>query len=400
MRRAILLAGGALVAGMFVMSRSGDSDPAAGDGKPSATPEAMINGAPLAEAPKPAPPPAAPPKLLLDQMQLVGDHYEAPQSDGTHVRLTLDPALQAQAEKLLDQARAPRGAIVAMAPDGRILAIAGRKTEEPKGGTKGTRDLGLATESWAPAASVFKLVTASALVEAGVDPDDKVCYHGGIRSVNESNLVDGKRDNNCNSLIYGVAHSNNAILGKLAYQKLAPDKLDSLAHDFVGGQSELALPHDKNLAFAQAAAGFQGVKLSVMGGALLAATFADGGEQPVPHLIADAEPEAKKILPADVAKAVSRMMVGTCEFGSAARSFGKRRSYSVAGKTGTLATSEPFYMENSWFVGYAPADKPQIIVSVLLGNPENWHLRGHEAARTLIDRAIRRDPDRQARSDK
>jgi cell division protein FtsI/penicillin-binding protein 2 len=397
MRRALLLAGGALAAGVFALSRPGDGDPA-----PAPKPAAMIQGAPLVEPPK-APPP--PPTLLLDQMQRVGDHYEAPQSDGSRVTLTLDPVLQAEAEKLLDQARAPRGAIVAMAPDGRILAIAGRRTSEPKGGTKGTRDVKLATDAWAPAASVFKLVTASALVEAGVDPDDKVCYHGGIRSVNESNLVDGKRDNNCNSLAWGVAHSNNAIVGKLAYQKLEPDKLDTLAHDLLGSGAELALPRDKSLAFAQAAAGFTGVKLSVMGGALLAATFADGGQQPVPHFVADAAAPGKPILPADVAKAVSRMMVGTCEFGSAARSFGKR--HSVAGKTGTLATTMPFYMESSWFVGYAPADNPQIIVSVLLGNPENWHLRGHEAARKLIDlatggatgRAIRRDPDREARHD-
>ena len=33
--------------------------------------------------------------------------------------------------------------------------------------------------------------------------------------------------------------------------------------------------------------------------------------------------------------------------------------------------------------------KPEIVVSVVLGNPENWHLRGHEAARRLIDRALR-----------
>jgi len=82
------------------------------------------------------------------------------------------------------------------------------------------------------------------------------------------------------------------------------------------------------------------------------------------------------------------MMQGTCEFGSAARSFGKRRPIRVAGKTGTLARTAPFYMEHSWFVGYAPADQPKIIVSVVLGNPENWHLRGHEAARRLIDKAL------------
>lgn len=401
MRRAILLAGGALIAGVFVFSRHGESEPSA----VKAQPAAMITGSPLVEAPKPAPVAAAP-TVDLEHIVRVGDHYEAPLSNGKRAVLTLDPALQEEAEKLLDQARAPRGAIVAMAPDGRILALAGRRTSEPKGGTKGTADWHLATDVWAPAASVFKLVTASALVEAGVDPADKVCYHGGIRSVNESNLTDGKHDSRCESLLYGVAHSNNAILGKLAYQKLEPSALDSVAHDLVGTAmpvslgvkatgSELSLPHDKNLAFAQSAAGFNGSRLSVLGGALLAATFADGGEQPVPRLIADEQPSTRHVLPADVAKAVSRMMIGTCEFGSAAKSFGKKQN--VAGKTGTLATSEPFYMEHSWFVGYAPVDKPEIIVSVLLGNPENWHLRGHEAARKMIDRAIRRAPDRDAR---
>jgi cell division protein FtsI/penicillin-binding protein 2 len=66
----------------------------------------------------------------------------------------------------------------------------------------------------------------------------------------------------------------------------------------------------------------------------------------------------------------------------------------VAGKTDTLTRTDPFYIEHSWFVGYAPAEQPQIIVSVILGNPENWHLRGHEAARRLIDRAIGKSLDR------
>src|SRR5262249_50707435 len=87
--------------------------------------------------------------------------------------------------------------------------------------------------------------------------------------------------------------------------------------------------------------------------------------------------------------AVARMMVETCDGGSAAKSFGKRAAIRVAGKTGTLTTEQPFYMEHSWFVGYAPADQPQVVVSVLLANAENWRLRGHEAAKRLIDRALR-----------
>ncbi|HUJ60038.1 MAG TPA: penicillin-binding transpeptidase domain-containing protein, partial [Kofleriaceae bacterium] len=356
-------------------------------------------------APPPKPEPPRPITIDLDRMERVADHYEAPRSDGTRARLTLDPDLQREAEKLLAEARAPRGAIVALAPDGRILALAGRRTTDPKGGSDGALDWHLATEAWAPAASVFKLVTASALVAGGVDPADKVCFHGGLRSVTESNLHDSPRDSACQSLAFGVAHSNNAILGKLAYQHLAPGTLAEYAHDlFVAPPAELALggatfgeldlPSAQGLELAQAAAGFSGSKLSALGGALLAATFADGGEQPAPYIVADAAPSTRRVLPESIARAVGKMMVATCEVGSASRSFGRHRAIAVAGKTGTLTRTDPFYMEHSWFVGYAPVDHPQIIVSVVLGNPENWHLRGQQAARRLIDRAVRRAADR------
>ena len=343
----------------------------------------------------------------LDKIERVGDHYEAPLKDGRRAILTLDPELQPLAEKLLDQARAPRGAIVVMAPDGRILALAGRRTDEPKGAIEGTFDWRLATDVWAPAASVFKLVTATALVSAGMTGDDKVCFHGGLRSVTESNLVDDKRDSRCETLAYGVAHSNNAILGKLAYQKLQPPALESAARtlglfdalpgaQLPGNAGKLTLPATHDLEFAKTAAGFLNTQLSVAGGALLAATFADRGEQPVPRLIASIDgvavpaPAAKRVMTAAAAGEVARMMVGTCDSGSAAKSFGRRKELKVAGKTGTLTSTSPFYMEHSWFVGFAPADKPEVIVSVLFGNPENWHLRGHEAARRLIDRALKR----------
>ena len=65
-----------------------------------------------------------------------------------------------------------------------------------------------------------------------------------------------------------------------------------------------------------------------------------------------------------------------------------------------MTTEKPFYMEHSWFVGFAPADKPEVVVSVLLGNPESWHLRGHEAAKRMIDRATRRAGDREERDEK
>jgi peptidoglycan glycosyltransferase len=426
MRRShILVAGAVVIAGGAAML-GGESPTARVHGAPvapceggrcgQAAPlgaEARPGGAdPAAAAPAPARTIAAVAELLdLDRLTLSagGDHYEAQLADGRRAVLTLDPVLQAYAEKLLLQARAPRGAIVAMAPDGRILALAGRRSEmssKRSAGKNAASDWRLATDVWAPAASVFKLVTASALVAAGVDPSDKICYHGGIRSVRESNLRDNKRDSRCESLTYGVAHSNNAILGKLAFQKLEPPALLKIAQELgittgfpgtelKGMAGAVEVPGTRDLSFALTAAGFTGSRLSAVGGALLAATFADDGEQPVPRLVASIDGVAlpvagrRRAIASEIARAVGRMMLATCEFGSAARSFGRRNELQVAGKTGTLTRTDPFYMEHSWFVGYAPADQPKIIVSVVLGNPENWHLRGHEAARRLIDRAIR-----------
>jgi len=345
-------------------------------------------------------------ELDLEKLELVDGRYVAPLRDGRIATLTLDPKLQQLAEKLLDQSRAPRGAIVAMTPEGKVLAFAGRRTDDPKGGKEGTHDYTLVTDVWAPAASVFKLVTASALLTNGYDAASKVCYHGGVRSVMESNLSDNKRDGRCESLAYGVAHSNNAILGKLAYQHLDPTKLDRHARDLgwanvlpatlglKATSGELDLPKDRDLSFAKSAAGFMGSRLSVLGGALLSATFADGGEQPVPFLIDSIDgklvtpPKKHRVVSKSVAEQLVPMMVETCDSGSAAKTFRKKQTVKVAGKTGTLAIDKPFFMEHSWFVGFAPAEKPEIVVSVLLGNPQSWHIRGHEAARRMIDRAL------------
>jgi len=429
-RRVLLVGMGAIVAGAIYFGTAGSAEiaPTRINGAPLVAPaEEIATFANLADRavahPSVAPTPVTAPVIDLDKITLDGDEYVAQLADGRRAVLTLDPELQKLAERLLDESRAPRAAIVAMAPDGRVLALAGRRTVEPKGSRDGTIDRRLATEVWAPAASIFKLVTASALVKAGVGPDDKVCFHGGIRSVLEHNLRDDKRDSRCETLTYGVAHSNNAILGKLAFQKLEPKTLEAEARTFGwtsplpasfsvhGITGELAIPPTRDLEFAKTAAGFSteagGARLSVLGGALLAATFAADGERPTPRLIASidgvaaiAEP-AHRVITADTARAVARMMMQTCDGGSAVRSFGKGHKVRVAGKTGTLTRTEPFYMEHSWFVGFAPAAKPEIIVSVLLGNPESWHLRGHEAARRLIDKftrpATKREKDRTAK---
>lgn len=374
---------------------------------------AAVRASGRAIAPLP-PDPAVGTSIDLGRAVLRDGHYQIDLDRHRRVLLTLDPTMQAAAEKLLSQTRAPRAAVVVMDTDGRILALAGRRTESPKGGKDGLPDFRLATDVWAPAASIFKLVTATALVRAGVTPTQKVCFHGGLRSVMESNLTDSPRDNRCEDLAYGVSHSQNAIIAKLTHQHITANELSVAARDLgVAGEIEgnglartagiLDLPSGNGVDLAKAAAGFRGSQLSVLGGGILATTLANRGIEVTPTIVSSvidgdtvreipAGPQ-RRVVDAKVANAVAAMMVGTCEDGSAAKSFRARenslpKTVKVAGKTGTISGTEPFPMEYSWFVGFAPADAPKISVSVLIGNTDAWWLKGHTVARELFETAL------------
>jgi cell division protein FtsI/penicillin-binding protein 2 len=347
----------------------------------------------------------------LSSMTRAGDGYEVRLAGGRRARLTLDPRLQSEAEKILVRTKAPMSTIVMMAPDGRILALAGRRHGPP------ARDdaYDLATTVWAPAASIFKLVTAAALLQAGVGASQPICYHGGLRSVMASNLRDDpRRDRHCDDLTHAVAESQNAIVAKLAHKFLDGDKLAAAARAFgLGKRAAFALDcessrfqvPDDELERARFAAGFWSSELSALDGAILTSVVATRGMRVTPRLVAEVvEPSGKvrqvvsaapeRAIPARVATEIGHMMVKTTESGTAYRAFHDRRGRAglhgikVAGKTGSLDRDKPSYVGYSWFVGYAPADKPEVIVSVLFGNPAAWWLKAHTAARMLLDVAF------------
>ena len=129
--------------------------------------------------------------------------------------LTLDPGLQRHMSALLRDYRVPFGAVVALVPaTGRLLAYVSHSSASTTAGD-------LVRDVSAPSASVFKLVTAAALLDAGVRPDDRVCYGGGMRRLTMRDLVDNpRRDRSCATLTDGVGYSINAVLAKLADRKL------------------------------------------------------------------------------------------------------------------------------------------------------------------------------------
>ena len=342
----------------------------------------------------------------LTKRSLQGDRYEVPLPDGSTAILTLDPNAQKAADKVLAQAKAPMGAIVVMSTDGRLLALSGRRHDAPS-----KKDHELALSVWAPAASIFKLITASALVEAGVNPNAKTCYHGGLRSVDKSNLVDSPRsDGACNDLGFAVAKSQNALIAKLAHRHLDSKKLGSMATRFGFGNApsfaldaqpgRIELPADE-LEFARVSAGFWNTELSPLGGALAANLIAAKGMRVTPRIVAEIR-ETGRVIPVvtkvpeqeldpEIAAAVAKMMTGTVRYGTAFKAFHDKRGraylkdIAVAGKTGSLSRTSPDYLAYSWFVGFAPADDPQVVIAVLLGNSPLWHLKAHTAARLILD---------------
>ena len=88
------------------------------------------------------------------------------------------------------------------------------------------------------------------------------------------------------------------------------------------------------------------------------------------------------------------MMVGTTAYGTARLGFRDRRSgrpllpFTVAGKTGTLNRKDPSqpFLAYSWFVGFAPAERPEVAVAILLANGDAGQKRAsHVAAELLAD---------------
>jgi peptidoglycan glycosyltransferase len=350
-----------------------------------------------------------------------GSTFVADLEGGGAAELTLNAGLQDAVEEVLAHYDVPFGAAVAISiPDGRVLALAGRSAVDPSLGPAE-----LALRPWAPAASVFKIVAASALVdEASLSGASRACYHGGVSAVLAENLVDLPRlDRRCATLAFALGKSQNAIIAKLAARHLQPAGLLRMANAFGFGEpiefeapvepSEIDVPSEQ-LEFARTAAGFWHSSLSPLHGALMAAAVANAGEMPAPRLVeraADAEGRplvlqrrpARRVLPPAVAREVGRMMELTTTMGTARVAFQDRTGHpylpvDVAGKTGTLfyrgrpqdpalpaaVLPDGGFLGYSWFVGYAPARQPRIAFAVVIGNPRDWKIKATFVARRIV----------------
>ncbi len=355
----------------------------------------------------PTPPPSWRGKLDLRRAVVTGSRVEQRLEDGTRVELTLDPRLQKSALSILERYELPYGGIVAYdIRTGEVKALAGRSQRDPKLGAQR-----LCLAPWAPAASVFKVITAAGLLSRGVPSSTSVCYHGGRRGLRSHHLREmPKIDTTCRTLSDAIAKSINPIMAKLSNRYLDRDLLlawsqrfgfnKAIPFDLPVVPSKAEIPTDK-LERARTAAGFWHTEISVLHGAVIAGVPASGGLVRWPHLVRKVirpdgrvirpeRQEGRRVMPSDQARELGAMMARTVSpIGSGRRGFISRRGkyylgdFKVAGKTGSLSRRQPRLLY-SWFVGFAPVKKPELAFAVLLGNPPRWRIKASGAARMLL----------------
>src|SRR5689334_7787245 len=127
-----------------------------------------------------------PPKLDgldLLRLDLRPQRVMAPLKDGQIAETTLDPAVQRSARAQMAKYRIPEGGVVVMdVKTGKLLAYASYVNQGE------AFDVNARAE--APAASVFKVITGSALVEkAGLTSETEQCYHGGKSRILPDELI-------------------------------------------------------------------------------------------------------------------------------------------------------------------------------------------------------------------
>jgi peptidoglycan glycosyltransferase len=263
-------------------------------------------------------------------------------SDGSRVTLTLNEELQAQIFDLFRRFDPPYGAFAAMEPDtGRVVALVGYR----RGGES---DPWLALKAIYPAASLIKVVTASAAIERGnVSPEDEISYRGGIYGISRRGIHAGDgRGARKMTLEEAIARSANAVFGKVAVNNVGGPVLGEYLAKFGFGQpipfdlplepSHAEVPREE-YELARTGAGFGEVYVSPLHMAMIMSSLASAGAMPRPILVdrvetRDGQPlfEAvpskwrDTVLP-ETANAVVQMMIKTVEMGTLPGSPGRSR---------------------------------------------------------------------------
>lgn len=346
---------------------------------------------------------------------------------GNDVTLTLNSKIQAAAEAALE---GYSGAVVVLNPQsGAVLASASSPTysnadidavlaEANAGGGNGAL-INRATEALYAPGSTFKLVTLTALLEGNLATSDTMIDAPASLEIGNAAVTNaGDVGYGSISLSQALAVSSNTAFGQLAVNDVGPDLLVKTAEAFGFGTklgnpelpvtTSLMAEPDKmsEWELAWAACGQPvgnstdhtiGPQASVLQMALVASAIANDGVLEQPYFVegvysAKGErsytAQAKSlgtVMSSATAEEITQMMIGVVNEGTGASA--SISGVQVAGKTGTAEKGKAY--NDSWFVGFAPADNPSVVVAVLIEEGVEGHEEGDGASTPRAQKVLK-----------
>ncbi|MGM8364225.1 stage V sporulation protein D [Virgibacillus sp. W0181] len=336
----------------------------------------------------------------------IADIYKAPQ-DGLNLKTTIDLKVQTIMERELNLAVSkynPDGAIaIAVNPKtGGILGMSSRPNFDPANYQEVDGkifDRNLPIWSTYEPGSTFKIITlASALEEGIVDLHEDEFYDKGHIKVGSARLRCWKSGGHgSQSYLEVVENSCNPGFVSLG-QKLGKEKLFTYIRQFgfgkktgidLQGEGSGILFKEENVGPVElATTSFgQGVSVTPIQQVMAVAASINGGHLYEPHIakawvdpiteetVENMKPKMKKrVISEETSTEVRNALESVVAKGTGRTAYVD--GYRVGGKTGTAQKVGPDgkYLENNHivsFIGFAPADDPEILVYVAIDNPKD-----------------------------
>jgi penicillin-binding protein 2 len=352
---------------------------------------------------------------------------EKPPIKGEDIKLSLDINLQKEAEEAFgDRA----GALVAIKPNtGEVLGLVSRPSFDPNLFAKGidykewinlTQNnkrpmLNRALQSQYPPGSTFKIVMAIAGLEEGViTPETKVNCKGGINIGRWHFGCWRKEGHGVISLHKAIVESCDVYFYEVG-ERLGIDKIYEYASSFgLGKETGFKLVNERrglvpnakwkhenkqqpwylgetlNASIGQGYVAATPVQMAVMISAI-----ANGGSLYKPTLIKDADPvlSGKVKASPETIEIIKRALCGVVNEPDGTGWAAKSELTDICGKTGTAQVVAmrgrakyqlEAFRDHAWFVAFAPAEKPEVALSVFVEHGGH----GGGAAAPIAKRAI------------
>jgi cell division protein FtsI (penicillin-binding protein 3) len=327
--------------------------------------------------------------------------------DGEDIQLTLDPLIQEKTEQVLGEvgeAYSPKGATaIVMDPrSSEILAMANWPPVDPNDLSSASNDdlVNKATGFNYEPGSTFKAFTvAAALQDKLVTPASSFTLAPSIQVADRVIEDSHERGTETLSVAQILAESSNVGAVTIGLE-VGAEKFSRWIDRFgFGGPTGVQFPAEEqgivpdldeysgstmgNLPIGQ---GLAVTPMQMMAGY---AAIAAGGILKQPQLIQRIgdreidEPAGRRVIDAKVAEQVREMLEGVLAPGGTASEVSVP-GYTLAGKTGTAEVAEDgTYSETKYvasFIGFAPADDPQLLAAVIVDQPQGDIYGGSVAA--------------------